>query len=143
VLQHSHSACQLVRVGILYGSLAVSIACVWQTGFKQAEDQIKSEKIENLSHFMRPILGNRYGPGVSSQVSQGSTYPRLRISDVPPDPDLPQTTWGVRILTLHLNYVAGYTVSHMHYRQRKLRENSRNVISFRGIASVTGSLGVP
>ena len=38
--------------------------------------------------FIIPILGNRYGPGVNS---------------------LRQKTWGGRILTLHLNYVAGYT----------------------------------
>ena len=36
--------------------------------------------------FIKPILGNRYGPGVN-----------------------PCGTWGGRILTLHLNYVAGYT----------------------------------
>jgi len=37
--------------------------------------------------FINPILGNRYGPGV-----------------------IPfQGTWGARIHTLHLNYVAGYT----------------------------------
>jgi len=38
--------------------------------------------------FIIPILGNRYGPGVNS---------------------LRQYTWGGRILTLHLNYVADYT----------------------------------
>ena len=37
--------------------------------------------------FIKPILGNRYGPGVIHF----------------------QGTWGGRILTLHLNYVAGYT----------------------------------
>jgi len=37
--------------------------------------------------FINPILGNRHGPGV------------ITI----------QGTWGGRILTLHLNYVAGYT----------------------------------
>jgi len=37
--------------------------------------------------FIKPTLGNRYGPG-----------------------NIPlQETWGVGILTLHLNYVAGYT----------------------------------
>jgi len=37
--------------------------------------------------FIDPILGNRYGPGV-----------------------IPfQGTWGGRILSLHLDYVAGYT----------------------------------
>ena len=39
--------------------------------------------------FDDPILGNRYGPGASSV----------------PVP----LAWGGRILTLHLNYVAGYT----------------------------------
>jgi len=38
--------------------------------------------------FIKPILGNCYGPGVISL----------------------QGTWGGRILTLHLNYVAGYTL---------------------------------
>ena len=36
--------------------------------------------------FINPILGNRVGPGIPLQG-----------------------TWGGRILTLHLNYVAGYT----------------------------------
>jgi len=39
--------------------------------------------------FILPILGNRYGPGVIPL----------------------QGTWGGRILTLQLNYVAGYTCS--------------------------------
>ena len=50
-----------------------------------------------------------YGPGVSSRASQGGTYQRLKITDAPPHPDLPWTTWGGWILTLHLIYVAGYT----------------------------------
>jgi len=37
--------------------------------------------------FIKPILGNCYGPGVIFL----------------------QGTWGDQILTLHLNYVAGYT----------------------------------
>jgi len=37
--------------------------------------------------FIKPILGNRYAHGVIPL----------------------QGTWGGRILTLHLNYVAGYT----------------------------------
>jgi len=37
-----------------------------------------------LCFIIIPMLGNRYGPGVIG-------------------------TWGDRILTLHLNYVAGYT----------------------------------
>ena len=41
--------------------------------------------------FINPILGNRYGPGVSS-----CQRPQM-------------LTWGGRILTLHLNYVADYT----------------------------------
>jgi len=32
--------------------------------------------------FIKPILGNRYGPGVSSQTSQGSTYPRCHCQEV-------------------------------------------------------------
>jgi len=39
--------------------------------------------------FINPILGNRYGPGVIPL----------------------QGTWGGRILTLHLNYDADYTVA--------------------------------
>ena len=41
--------------------------------------------------FVDPILGNLYGTGVVPRV------------------DIPQTTCGVRISTLHLKYVAGYT----------------------------------
>jgi len=52
--------------------------------------------------YIKLILGNRYGPGVSSRASQGSAHPRLKIADVPTHPDLPQTTMGGRILTLHL-----------------------------------------
>jgi len=33
--------------------------------------------------FIKPILGNRYGPWVSSLASQGSTYQRLRIAVMP------------------------------------------------------------
>jgi len=40
--------------------------------------------------FIKLILGNPCGPGVSSRATSS-------------------TTWGVWILTLHLNYVAGYT----------------------------------
>jgi len=36
-------------------------------------------------------------------------HPRLKFAAMPPDPVPPQITWGVRIFTLHLNYVAGYT----------------------------------
>jgi len=42
-------------------------------------------------------------------ASQGCTHPRLRITDVPPHPGLPQTTLARRIFTLHLNSFAGYT----------------------------------
>jgi len=55
------------------------------------------------------MLGNHYSPGVSSQPSQGSTHPRFRIAGVPPHLVLTQTTVGGQILTLRLNYVAGYT----------------------------------
>jgi len=41
--------------------------------------------------FCWPDIGESYGPG---------GFPRV---------DRPQRTWGARILTLHLNYVAGYT----------------------------------
>ena len=51
--------------------------------------------------FIEPILGNRYGPGVSLRASQWGTHPRLKIADLPPHPVLPPTTWGGRILTLH------------------------------------------
>jgi len=41
--------------------------------------------------FMKLILGNCYGPGVSLRASQGGTHPgpQLRIADVPPHPILP------------------------------------------------------
>jgi len=90
--------------------------------------------MKNTQHHLKPILGNQYGPGASSRVcvllfnqpilgnhqvtvpgprvssraTQGGTHPRLSITDVTPHPAPPYTTWGGRILTLHLNYVAGY-----------------------------------
>ena len=45
--------------------------------------------------FVKPTLGNRYCPG-----PRLAGFPRV---------NRPQTTWGGRILTLHLTYVAGYT----------------------------------
>ena len=40
------------------------------------------------------------------RASQGVTHPRFRIAGVKPQP-VSFRTWGCRILTLHLNYVAG------------------------------------
>ena len=37
------------------------------------------------------------------------THPQFKNTDVPPHPVLPYITWGGRILTLHFDYVAGYT----------------------------------
>jgi len=37
------------------------------------------------------------------------THLQFRIADVPPHPVLPYTILGGRILTLHFDYVAGYT----------------------------------
>ena len=45
--------------------------------------------------FIKPILGIRYGSGVSSRASKGSTNPRLKIADVPPHHVLPQPGGGV------------------------------------------------
>jgi hypothetical protein len=59
--------------------------------------------------FIKPTLGSRYGPGVSSRVRARGTHPRSKIADVPPRPVPPYITSGVRILILHLNYVAGCT----------------------------------
>jgi len=61
--------------------------------------------------FIKLILGNRYGPRVCLRASQGGMHPRFRIANILPHPVLPPTTWGGRILTLHLTYVAGYTGS--------------------------------
>jgi len=36
-------------------------------------------------------------------------HPRSEIADIPPHPVPSSITWDVQILTLHLNYVAGYT----------------------------------
>ena len=59
--------------------------------------------------FYDPTLVNHYGPRVCSQESQGGANPRIGIAGVPPQPVLTQTTWGSRILSLQINYVAGYT----------------------------------
>ena len=49
-----------------------------------------------------PILGNFYGPVVSSNAGQGTrTHSRQRTTS--------PCLWGGRILTLHFDYVAGYT----------------------------------
>jgi len=37
------------------------------------------------------------------------THPRSEIADIPPHPVPLWITWGVWILTIHLNYVASYT----------------------------------
>ena len=53
--------------------------------------------------FLNQYWGIVKVPGFP-RASQGGTHPhpRLRIANVPPHPILPQTTWGGRILTLHL-----------------------------------------
>jgi len=50
-----------------------------------------------------------YGPGASSSASQGRRNHHPRSPTSQPHPVPPHITWGVRILTLCLNYVAGYT----------------------------------
>jgi len=50
-----------------------------------------------------------YGPGASLWASQGRRTHNPRLSTSQPHPVPPWITWGVRILTLHLNYVTGYT----------------------------------
>jgi len=50
-----------------------------------------------------------YGPRASSWASQGRRTHDPRSPTSQPYPVPPQITWGVRIRTLHLNYVAGYT----------------------------------
>jgi len=50
-----------------------------------------------------------YGPGASSWASQGRRTHDPRSPTSQPHPVPPYITWGVRILTLRLNYVAGYT----------------------------------
>jgi len=53
-----------------------------------------------------PILGNRYVRSRGFIVSEPrETHPRSEIADVPTSPCPP---FGIRILTLQLNYVAGY-----------------------------------
>ena len=50
---------------------------------------IKESAVEKipcvLLCFVKPILGNCYGPGVSSRTSQARRNPRLRIAHAPPD----------------------------------------------------------
>jgi len=50
-----------------------------------------------------------YGVGASSWASQGRRTHDPRSPTSQPYPAPPLITWGVRILTLRLNYVAGYT----------------------------------
>jgi hypothetical protein len=50
-----------------------------------------------------------YGPGASSWASQGRRTHDPRLPTSQPHPVPPLITWGVRILTLRLNYVADYT----------------------------------
>jgi len=60
--------------------------------------------------FIKLILGNRYVRSRGFIVSEPrETHPRSEIADVPISPCPTLGSWGVRILTLHLNYVAGYT----------------------------------
>jgi len=61
-----------------------------------------------LALFYQTNVEESLGHRVSSRASQGGTHLRFRIADVPPHPVFPRTTWGDRILTLHLDYVAGY-----------------------------------
>jgi len=49
-----------------------------------------------LLYFLKPILADRYGPGLSSLASQRSTYLQLKSPTC-------------QILALHIHYVAGYT----------------------------------
>ena len=49
-----------------------------------------------LLYFLKPILADRYGPGLSSLASQRSTYLHLKSPTC-------------QILALHIDSVAGYT----------------------------------
>ena len=49
-----------------------------------------------------------YCPGTSSWASRGRRTHDPRSPTSQPHP-VPPYTWGVKILTLHLNYVDGYT----------------------------------
>ena len=60
--------------------------------------------------FIKPIFGNCYGPGVMSL----------------------QGTWGGRILTLHLDYVAGYTGPLIFLFERRLHVCEVSEASWRG-----------
>jgi len=92
--------------------------------FDSLNHQFIINSLINKLNFGRPIVllfspllvlvyqtdvGESLGHRVSSRVSQGGTHLRFRIADVPLHPVFPRTTWGDRILTLHLDYVAGYT----------------------------------
>jgi len=60
--------------------------------------------------FIKPILENRYVRFLDFIVSEPRETPHdPRSPTSQPHPVPPWITWGVRILTLHLNYVAGYT----------------------------------
>jgi len=60
--------------------------------------------------FIKLILGNRYVGSrgfIVSEPRETTHDPRSQTSQ--PHPVPPQITWGVGILTQHLDYVAGYT----------------------------------
>jgi len=61
--------------------------------------------------FYSTSIGESLRPGSRGflESEPRGTHPRLKIADVPPCPVSPETNWGVWILTLHLNYVAGCT----------------------------------
>ena len=59
--------------------------------------------------FIKPILGNRLRSRCFPQRRAKEYAPTKWIADVPPHPVPSYRTLGGRILTLHLNYVAGCT----------------------------------
>jgi len=68
------------------GGLNFSEGNIREYSFSRADWEPAVEKTPCvLLCFIKPILGNRYGPGVSSRASQGSTNKRWRIAHAPPD----------------------------------------------------------
>ena len=58
--------------------------------------------------FIKPMLGNRDGPGFHHERAKGDT-PTIQDRRHPSSPCPPLDNLGFRILTLCLNYVVGYT----------------------------------
>jgi len=93
-----NGAGERVRPSVFRGRFHVFQTCVVSHGFKTHDISFVSTELHPrlftpchcvLLCLIKPMLGNRYIPGVSARASQGSMYPRLRIANAPPHHDFP------------------------------------------------------